>query len=408
MNQRILQVDDDPMMLVYVGRILRTAGYEVVTATKGSEALERLESLHPDLVLLDVLMPDLDGYEVCRRIRRQPAFARLPILMLTGHNTLTERIKGFEAGADNYLSKPVNPEELQVLVKVLLQRQQMTLIAPKELARTIAVFSLRGGVGVSSVAVNLSAGLALLWNERVALVDLALANGQAALMLDVPPRNTWADLAHVPTEEIDAAMIDLVMQNHSSGVRVLAAPSRLELNELITGAKVSQVLNLLKATYCYLVLDLPHDFNEPSLAGLDSADQIILVVAPELASVRAASSALKVFASLNYPDERIKLCLNWTFERNGLARKEIESSLGQAFDIILPFAPDHFINAINTGVPPVISMAKGPLGALFEDVAFMFSREEQRSQRPENPSAAWQRLAQRARAARRNTLANAT
>lgn len=400
MAPRILQVDDDPLTLAYVGRILRTAGYEVVAAASGSEALTRLEALRPDIVVLDVLMPDLDGYEVCRRIRRLPAFARMPILMLTGHNTLTERIKGFEAGADNYLSKPVNPEELQVLVKALLQRQQAEIAAaPVDRAWTIALFSLRGGVGVSTMAVNLSAGLAQLWGERVSLVDLALVNGQNALMLDMPPRNTWADLAEIATEEIDAAMLDMVLQRHTSGVSLLAAPSRLELNELITDEKVSHVLDLLSAASSYVVLDLPHDFSAPTLAGLDSADQIIMVVTPELAAVRAASSAFKVFQSLDYPDAKIKLLLNWTFERNGLARKEIESTLGQGFDFVVPFAPEPFVTAINLGVPPVLSMVKTPLGALFEDFAFMCSKQEQRAQRPETPSAAWQRIAQRARAA---------
>lgn len=281
MAQRILQVDDDPLALAYVGRILRASGYEVVTATSGGEALARLDTLRPDMVLLDVLMPDLDGYEVCRRIRRLPAFARMPILMLTGHNTLTERIKGFEAGADNYLSKPVSPEELQVLVKALLQRQQAEIAAaPVERAWTTALFSLRGGVGVSTMAVNLSVGLAQLWGERVTLVDLALVNGQSALMLDMPPRNTWADLAEIATGEIDAAMLDMVLQSHTSGVRLLAAPSRLELNELITDEKVSHVLDLLSIDCSYMVLDLPHDFSAPTLAGLDHADQIIMVVTP--------------------------------------------------------------------------------------------------------------------------------
>lgn len=115
--------------------------------------------------------------------------------------------------------------------------------------------------------------------------------------------------------------------------------------------------------------------------------------------MRAASSALKVLQSLDYPDEKVKLLLNWTFERNGLARRDIEASLGQNFNFVVPFAPEPFITAINTGVPPVISMVKAPLGALFEDFAFICSKQEQRTQRPETPSAAWQRITQRARAA---------
>ncbi|MEI6179480.1 MAG: response regulator [Chloroflexales bacterium] len=397
MVPRILQVDDDPLTLTYVGRILRTAGYDVVTARNGAEALAQVDSITPDLILLDVLMPGIDGYEVCRQLRRRQPLAHVPILMLTGHDTLAERLKGFDAGADNYLSKPVHPDELQILVKALLQRTAPEGgSAPTQLARTIAVFSLRGGAGVSSIAVNVAVGLAQLWGSRTTLVDLALTNGQSALMLDLPLRNTWAELAPITNAEIDAELLEVVLQPHASRVRVLAAPPRPDLNELITGEKVTHVLALLKASSACMVIDTAHDFTDPTLAGLDAADQIVLVVAPEMASVRAASCALKVFQSLGYLSEKVTLALNWTFERNGLARREIETSLGQSFSLLIPFAADAFVTAINTGVPPVIGLPKSPLGALFEDIAFMLSSAEQRALRPGQPTPAWQRVAQRA------------
>ncbi len=394
---QILQVDDDPLALTYVGRILRSAGHEVLTARNGTEALTQAEANHPDLILLDVLMPGIDGYEVCRQLRRRPRFAHVPIIMLTGQDALTERLKGFEAGADNYLSKPVHPDELQVLVKSLLQRKIPEVeAATTRMARTIAVFSLRGGVGVSTIATNLGVGLAQIWGDRTTIVDLSLTNGQSALMLDLPLRNTWADLATIPNEEIDAELLEVVLQPHVSRVRVLAAPPRPELNELITGDKVTHVLNLIKAASAYVILDTPHDFAESTLAGLDAADQILLVVAPDMASVRATSVALRVFESLDYHPDKITLMLNWTFERNGLPRKEIEASLGQNFNLVMPFASEPLVSAINTGVPPVFGLPKSPLGAFFEDFAFMFSSPEQRTTRPAQPTPAWQRVAQRA------------
>ncbi|MBX0326705.1 AAA family ATPase, partial [Oscillochloris sp. ZM17-4] len=299
-------------------------------------------------------------------------------------------------GADNYLSKPVNPSELQALVKALLQRVLVASeSAMKQKARTLAVYSLRGGSGVSTIAVNLGVGLAQLWGDQTTVVDLALTNGQSALMLDLTLRNTWADLGPIPPAEIDADMLDIVLQPHASKVRVLAAPPRPELHELITGEKISRVLSLLRESSAYIVIDMPHDFSEQTLAGLDAADQIVLVVSPEMAAVRAASSALKVFASLQYPPEKMMLALNWTFERNGLARKDIEASLGQSFNLIMPFAPDPFVTAINTGIPPVMSAPKSPLGALFEDFAFMLSSAEHRATRPAQPTPAWHRVAQR-------------
>lgn len=138
----------------------------------------------PDLIILDIMMPDLNGYEVCRRLRRKPTMAQRPIMMLTAQDSLEERINGLEAGADDYMCKPFEAAELQARVKALLRRVAPTSPEPEAAGRqgkVIATFSLRGGIGVSTVAANLAVGLAQL-------------SGQSALMLNLPLRNSWADL----------------------------------------------------------------------------------------------------------------------------------------------------------------------------------------------------------------------
>lgn len=396
MAPRILVVDDSPLNLKLVTGALAPAGYEIVTALSGQEALQRFDAIRPDLVLLDVVMPDLNGYEVCRRLRQKAGFTQLPILMLTSNDSLEERIYGLEAGADDYMSKPFQVPELQARVKALLRR-----VAPATGQRggtqgkVIAVFSLRGGIGVSTLAANLAAGLAQLWAAPTALVDLVLTGGQAALMLNLPLRHSWADLARPPVGEIDAELLDSVLLAHQCGARVLAASSRPEENELITPEKIAHVVSLLRDRYEYVVLDLPHDFSEVALAGLDAADQVLVLMAPELASVRAMTCALDLFDKLDFKPERIVPVLNATFERGVLARKEIESALKRPVTFTLPFMPDYLISAINRGVPPVIELAGKPAGIVFEDLAFAVSKDAHRATRPAQPSEAWQRMAQR-------------
>ena len=396
---RILVVDDSAFNLKIVSATLAPAGYEVVTASNGREALERVDTLQPDLIILDVMMPELNGYEVCRRLRRKVTIMHRPILMLTANDSLEERVNGLEAGADDYMSKPFEAPELQARVKALLRR--FTPAKPEAQAgllegKVIAVFSLRGGIGVSTLATNLAVGLAQLWGQPTALVDLALASGQSALMLNLPLRHSWADLARADVSEIDASLLESVLLSHPSGTRVLATPSRPEQSELIDAEKVAQVIGLLRERHEYVILDLPHDFSETTLAGLDAAHQILTVLAPELASVRAMACTLETFGHLDYPRDRFALLLNQTFERGGLARKDIEATLKQPIAFTLPYGADAVPSAINRGVPLVAELPNKPIGAALEDCALAISKEAHRTQRPAKPSEAWQRVAQRA------------
>ncbi len=396
MAQRILIVDDSPINLKAISLALTSVGYEVETAHDGREGLERAETALPDMVILDVQMPGLDGYEVCRRLRRSTRFSSRPIMMLTANNSLHEKVQGLEAGADDYMGKPFEAEELQARVKALLRRTSITSIQqPTTKCKGIAFFSLRGGVGVSSMAVNLAAGLAQIWGGGVALVDMVFTGGHSGLMLNLPLRHSWGDLATKASEEIDAGSLDQAMLSHPCGLRVLPSASRPEENEPITGLLVASVMGVLRSSYSYIVLDMPHSLGETTLAGLDAADEIVLLLAPEIGSVVATTCALDVFTQLGYGRDKVTLMLNAHFERGGLPRKDIEKTLGRPLDVVMPFAHDLFTSALNRGSPPVIEMPTKPLGVLLEDLAFGRSTEEDRRRPPASGSLALQRVHQR-------------
>src|SRR5712691_3363942 len=125
MPEKILVVDDVPVNVKLLADLLAVKGYAVVTAASGAEALEKVGKEQPGLVLLDVMMPGMTGYEVCRKLRENPATAMLPVVMVTALDPSEERIKGIEAGADDFLTKPINRAELLARVRSLLRIKEL-------------------------------------------------------------------------------------------------------------------------------------------------------------------------------------------------------------------------------------------------------------------------------------------
>jgi pilus assembly protein CpaE len=395
---RVLVIDDDRLIRKVVKKALTDLSYEVVETEDGLEALKRIKSIRPDAVIVDKMMPGIDGFEVTRRIRREPEFSHIPILVLTGESDLQEKLAAFEAGADDYLIKPFAAAELAARLTVLLRRAraleaaQSQVLQKSDQARVIAVHSLRGGIGTSSVANNLAIGLNALWKNSTLLLDMVANAGQQALMLNMSLKRTWADLGMIPTEELDINTLSAITRQHDTGLHLIASPKMPSDAEGVTSAHFEVAFKLLKNRYDYIVIDLPHDFGSLTLEALEASDILLLVVSPEIASIRAASIALETYKQLNYPEEKIKIVLNWTFERDGLAHEAIEAALHAPIQLVIPYGGRRFTNAINRGIPLVHEQPEDPISALFEDFCFRLSKETHQSIAPASPSASWHRL----------------
>src|SRR5512133_1083695 len=156
MSEKILIIDDDLDTLRLVGLMLQRQGYQISAATNGQQGLDKAFEEDPDLILLDVMMPDMDGYEVTRRLRRNPSTMETPILMFTAKTQLDDKVIGFEVGANDYLTKPTHPSELQARVNTLLSRTNDkkspagTPGQDKTRGYVIGVLGARGGLGTTS------------------------------------------------------------------------------------------------------------------------------------------------------------------------------------------------------------------------------------------------------------------
>lgn len=395
----VLLIDDEVIFHRMIEHALKPMGHVVYTELNGMQGLEAARLVKPDVIITDLNLPDISGYEVTRRLRRDPMFAHTPIMVLTSHSGLQDKLGSFESGADDHITKPFEPEELVARMNILLKKQELIRYAitdgvteqPERQARLLAVHSLRGGIGTSTLATNLAIGLRGLWEMPTLLLDLVLLAGQAALLLNQPLKRTWADLTGVKPEEVDSDLVRSIVDQHPSGLEFIAAPTYPSEAEMLTESALSAALTITRPMYEYIVADLPHDFGEVTLQALDFADVILLVIAPELSAIRAAAAAIDTYKKLGYPPEKIKLVLNNIFPRHGLPRDRIESALERPITLVLPYYPDVLVQAINVGKPLLYQQPDHPFSGLVEDLAFYISKENHRKTKPENPTQAWKR-----------------
>lgn len=396
---RVLIIDDEPVNHQLVAKAIESLDCQIATAENGTTGISRAHALKPDIIITDVIMPDISGYEVTNQLRRDPQFSATPILMLTAQSGLQDKLKAFEVGADDYLSKPFEPAELVARVTSLVRRAELvqsmiTSKDSKQLAQIMAIHSLRGGTGCSTLAVNLGLSLSNLWGATI-LLDLTMTAGQVALMLNKNLRRTWADISRYKSGELDMDVLGSIIDNHESGLSFIAAPTFPGEGDFLTGETLAWAISLLKEHYQYVVLDLPHDFSELALSALDSADSILMVGSPDMASVRATAAALDAYGKLGYTREKIRPILNATFPRSSLAKDKIETALGMNFVASIPYVADVVLEAINLGRPLVLDKPKENISALLEDFAFYLSKPDHKKSKPAEPTETWKRVYKR-------------
>ncbi len=397
---RILVIDDEAINQQLVARALAPLQWEIHFADNGKTGIAQARSVKPDIIITDVMMPDANGYEVTRTLRREPQFAATPILVLTAQSGLQDKLKSFEAGADDHLTKPFEAAELVGRVNALLRRVEAVKVSAGQTstgegARMIVLHSLRGGTGCSTLAVNLGVGLSSLWPEPSILLDLTMTAGQVALMLNKTLKRTWADIAHMHAGELDFDALRSIIGTHESGLHFIAAPTFPAEAEALRGETLGAALNLIKSQFHYVIADLPHDFSDPAIQALDVADVILMVASPDMASIRAVTAAMDTYEKLGYGKDKIKLILSAPFPQSSLTKEKIEAALRMPVFATVPYVKDLFVDAINLGQPIVHDKPNESVSALLEDFAFHLSKDAQKKTKPESPSEAWKRVYQR-------------
>jgi pilus assembly protein CpaE len=371
MAARILVVDDDLNIQRLLTYTLRQEGYEVILASDGTEGLRMWESEAPALVLLNVALPRLDGYQVATRIRQQEGSgAHVPIIMLAGEREIEQKVRGLRAGADDYLVKPFHPAELVARIRSLLTRftPRGSEAVQAPMGRILAFYGAKGGVGTTSIAINAAIALHQDMDRRVCLVDGNLQFGDHRVFLDLGmDKKSIVDAVGAPS--IDSDLLRNVVVTHDSGVDLLLAPPSPETAELVTQAHMLRILDVLAGMYDYVIVDIDKRLDDVNLGVIEQAETVYVVMTADLSCLKNVRLVLETIGHLGYGSEKIELVLNRSNAFTGINVKNAESALRRTITHQIVNEYRRSISALNSGAPFIVDKGKSVLGRSVLDFA---------------------------------------
>jgi len=357
---KILVVDDDPAGQRLIKYILTPEGYEVITASNGILGLQMATQQSPDLVVLDIMLPGLDGFEVCRRLRDGSNTANISIVMLSGKAQETDRDTGLKMGADAYLIKPVDRRELIETVNRLLNKR--TAFVKQRQGKIITLIGARGGVGTSTISTNISVALADEGHSTL-LVDLSPSFSILADMMGLTVEHSAAGLFRGTGGVISPGVIKELMVDHPSGVKLLWADVFPEEYGSVTRENLDRLLQETGNLSDFVIVDVPASPSDHAVAALTAADIVVLVTGAARESLERVDTSVTRLSRFGIKSNRIKLIL---IDRSGNASSPTVSSVGGL--PVLGFV--HYCNSecaeAESANTPVIQSA--PLSKIAEDI----------------------------------------
>jgi pilus assembly protein CpaE len=375
---RVLIVDDIAETRENIRKLLQfESDIEVVAVARtGKEAIQLTQEVNPDVVLMDINMPDMDGIAATEIIRQKTPTVQVVILSVQGDQNYMR--KAMLVGARDFLTKPPMPDELVAAIRragkmAREERSKNThayiaapsggnfnaALAAGTQGKVIMFYSPKGGTGCTTLAVNTAVALC---NEetRVVIVDASLQFGDVALFLNEQGKNTILDLAP-RADELDPSIVEEVMIKHAvSGVHILASPSRPEHGEKVNPDQFTKLLRYLRQLYAYIIVDSSSYLNDVTLSVLDVAEMVVLVTAQDIPSIKNDRLFLDLLLTLSIPVDKVGLVLNKYDKRIAILPEKIGENLKQPVIAVIPLDEKTVIPSVNRGVPFMIDNKTQP------------------------------------------------
>ncbi len=343
MSWRVLLVDDDIEALRLIGLVLKRRGYEIIPVANGQRALEAIKNGKPDLIILDVMMPGLDGYSVAEKLRNSPETDQIPILFLTARSSIDDRLAGFQAGGDDYLTKPVHPAELINRVEALLQRRGRWKEEGKQ-GKIIALLPVKGGAGTTTIALNMALTLHDIHPQhRIALVELREGVGSLAIQAGaVRPKKHLSILLEQGAAAVNHDAVEGLILEYREQLHLLPASIRPEglSGTPLTMDFVRRLLRVLVRDYDDVILDMKPALDKAAVEVLRQADHLLIVLEPHRIAIEQGRAMLSALTELSIGQYNTGIVVNErTSIPSAMNRSAIEMAIGQPILGILPAEP---------------------------------------------------------------------
>ena len=395
MAVKILVIDDHPGTLDIISMTLQRNGYDVYSARAGAEGLRLAQTELPALILLDVMMPDMDGLEVCRKLRQNDALSETPIIMFTALSRAEDKLAGFAAGADDYLSKPTRPNELLRRVQAILARSgtaapqtggatskasaplpprpmnvppnnpthkvESTTLPPaarrgsKQLPaadRLIAVLGVTGGAGTTTTAINLAVSLAD-DGRPTTLIDLDMEQGHVALHLGWKKPGGLNMLAGLTDDAWKNKLDEQLIIYGNQLQLLLSQPNMAQDLPILTPEEVLRLLREARAAQRCVIVDAGRGLSAVSKAVLSQATEAVICLRPDRVAILAAKQLVQYIQERARLDLPLHLVLLSFHGKSSFPLPVIEDFIGHPIREEIILDATMITRAVNKGLPLV-------------------------------------------------------
>ncbi len=359
MAQTILIIDDDIDTLKLVGIMLERKGFKILASTTGKKGLQLAKDESPDLILLDIMIPDINGYEIARTIRSSPDTETIPIIMFTAKSQVDDKVEGLEAGADAYITKPARPRELFAQVNSILKRAPQRLsgaqVVPVKKGCLIGIIASKGGIGISTLATNLAIDINNQSGKPTILSDFRPGQGTISMDLDIQNTSGLINmLEDDPEIDIPSKISDSLL-DHKSGIKTLLSSYHPSDSKFVTHVeKFYQIAQQLHSQADYIILDLGPSLSPITTRVLPECDKILICLEPSPNNITQSRILIQDLINSGIGEGRFTIVLI-NRQRSGvqLSWEQAENQLERKIDQIFTPVPELAYQAAANNSPMV-------------------------------------------------------